>query len=124
MYSDETVIDLESTLKMGSFNSDGSNEFSKEDDNCASNDSSPNGQLQGSLAKNLSHEPSCKRLKRSSALLSRSITNFNGYHGRTITNTQSCSTIDSNSFTNTETTAQRNLNEGFEKAFTISLYVN
>lgn len=106
MYSEETVMDLESTLE-----ADGSNgEF-----DCASNDSSQNGQLQGSLTK--SHEPSCKRLKRSSALLRRSITNFNGNHDQT--NTQSSSTINSNSFTNTETTAQRNLNEGFEKAFTI-----
>lgn len=90
-----------------------------EEYDCASNDSSSsqNDELGGSLTTNLSHEPSCKRLKRSSALLRRSITNFNGYHDRIIANTQGNSSIDSNSFTRTETTVQLNLNENFEKAF-------
>lgn len=107
-------MDLESTLALVPFNSDECSQFSNGDYDCASNVSSQNDRLRGSVTKNLSHEPSCKRLKRSSALLWRSITNFNGYHGRTIANTPSSSNVDSNFFTKAE---QQHLNDNFEKAF-------
>lgn len=98
-------MDLESTLELESFNSD-----------CTSNNANNNDQLNGSMTKSLSHEPSCKRLKRCSALLRRSITNFNGYHGRS--NGGNGVTVNSNIITRTEESAvQRNLNDGFEKAF-------
>lgn len=113
MYSDETMMDMESTFEVEPLNSVGSNQFSNGEYN--SNDSSHNNQLHSSLTR--SQEPSCKRLKRSSALLKRSITNFNGYHGQAITNIPNSSAVDSNSLTRSETTSPRNLNEGFEKAF-------
>lgn len=88
-----------------------SNKFSTSKVNPSQDD-----QVQGTLTKNINNEPSCKRVKISSTLLRRSITNFNGYHSRPLADTQN-STIHSNNNTKAESTVQRNLNEGLDKAF-------
>lgn len=99
-------MDLKTTFELGPFTSGECNTFLHEEYDCNSKiETTQHEQAQSSSSKNVNYEPSCKRVKRSSALLRRSITNFNGYYDRTISSTEN----------STET--QRNLNECFEKAF-------
>lgn len=107
-------MNLKPTIEFVPFSLGENSAFSNEEFVCTPKiDSSQDDQMQSSLAKNINNEPSCKRVKRSSALLRRSITNFNG---RALVNTQNITPINSSS-TKTSSTVQRNLNEGFEKAF-------
>lgn len=113
------MMNLKPTIELVTFSSGESGSVvSSEQFVCTSKiDSSQDDPIQSSLSKNINHEPSCKRAKQSSALLRRSITNFNGYQDRTLVNTPNNTPIKSNSLTKSDSTVQRNLNDGFEKAF-------